>query len=270
MGEMESVMTPLKPPSKNHQAGFSLVELTIVVVILGVLAMVAVPKYHQVTERSKATEAFVYLQHVAKAQAMYEARDGEYAKSMNRLRLGVDAPQFFEVEELRSVDWQKSWQLRLRRVGASQGYGAYTVSWDQDGFMPERSSIAKQISPTGVGGKLTAGSSSRGSTRPRGPQPTGSLEWKSNEPQSYDEYRDRMFAANSFDYERGKDPHLDTMLWFLNIVENWFNGRRETQEQTNDRFFGMTAEDYAPGENYWMDFILSWHYSWTSYRLGWR
>lgn len=250
-------------------AGFSLVELTIVVVILGVLAMMAVPKYHQVTERSKATEAFVYLQHVAKAQAMYEARNGQYANSVAKLQLGVEAPKFFQVEQMSSFNWQQSWQLRLRRVGASQGYGAYTVTWNERGFVAERSSIAKEISPTGVGGKLAASSASRGSSRPRGPQPTGSLEWKSNDPQTYSEYRDRMFAANSLDYTRGEDPHLDTMLWFLNIVENWFNRNPETQDQTNKRFFDMTAEDYTQGEDYWMDFILGWHFNWTSHRLGW-
>lgn len=250
-------------------SGFSLVELTMVVVILGVLTMMAVPKYHQVTERSKATEAYVYLQHVAKAQATYEARNGQYATSVAKLQLGVELPKNFQVEQMSSLDWQQTWQLRLRRAGASQGYGTYTVTWSERGFVPERSSIAKEISPTGVGGKLTASSASRGSSRSRGPQPTGALEWKSNDPQSYSEYRDRMFEANALDYKRGDDPHLDTMLWFLNIVENIFNRSSETQEQTNKRFFDMTAEDYIQGEDFWMDWILSWHFSWTSYRLGW-
>jgi type IV pilus assembly protein PilA len=255
--------------SSARQAGFSLVELTIVVVILGVLAMVGIPKYYQVTERSKASEAFNYLQHVGKAQAMYEARHGIYAKDLGKLGLGVPPLKFFEVGELSSLDWQSSWQLRLRRSGAAQGFGDYTVSWNQDGFSPERSSIAEEVSPVGIGGKLVASGSSRGNTRPRTPQPTGSLEWDRGEPQSFGEYRDRMFEANSLDYKRGDDPYLDIMLWYLNITENWFNGGSETQDQTNQRFFDMQSEDYSQGDNRWMDFILGWHYSYTSSRLGW-
>lgn len=257
------------PVSRSRQAGFSLVELTIVVVILGVLAMVGIPKYYQVTERSKASEAFVYMQHVAKAQAMYEARHGIYAKDLGKLNLGVSPLQFFEVGTLSSTNWETKWQLRLRRQGASQGFGAYTVAWNQDGFSPSRSSIAKEISPTGVGGKLVASNSSRGSSRPRTPQPTGALEWDRSEPQSFEDYRSRMFEANSLDYKQGEDPYLDIMLWYLNITENWFNGGSETQEQTNDRFFEMEADDYKQGENVWMDFILSWHYSYTSWRMRW-
>ena len=261
--------SPRAPRRYRAQAGFSLVELTIVVVILGVLAMMAVPKYHQISERSKASEAYVYLQHVAKAQEMYQARHGQYANKLAKLGLRLEDPSFFEVGELASVDWQTTWQLKLQRSGASQGYGAYTVAWDEGGFAPERSSIAREISPTGTGGKLTASSASRGSSRARGPQPTGSLNWESNSPQSFEQYRERMFTANSLDYEEGEDPYLDTMLWFLNIVENIFNRSNETQEQTNERFFGMTAEDYAQGEDDYLDFILQWHYSYTSYRLGW-
>lgn len=259
----------LRPVSSARSSGFSLVELTIVVVILGVLAMVGVPKYFQVTERSKAAEAFNYLQHVSKAQAMYEARHGIYAKDLGKLGLGVPPLKFFEVGRLSSLDWETSWQLRLRRSGASQGFGNYTVAWNQDGFSPERSSIAKGISPVGIGGKLVASGSSRGNTQPRTPQPTGSMEWDRGEPLNFEDYRDRMFEANSLDYTKGEDPYLDIMLWYLNITENWFNGGSETQEQTNDRFFEMDAEDYEQGENRWMDFILGWHFSYTSRRMGW-
>ena len=190
---------PLRTAASILQPGFSLVELTIVVVILGVLAMVGIPKYYQVTERSKAAEAFSYLQHVSKAQAMYKARHGIYAKDLGKLRLGVPPLKFFEVGRLSGLDWEQSWQLRLRRSGASQGYGNYTVAWNQDGFAAERSSIAKEVSPIGMGGKLVASGSSRGNARPRTRQPTGSLEWDRGESQSFGDYRDRMFEANSLD-----------------------------------------------------------------------
>lgn len=261
-----------QPPRSGSQAGFSLVELTIVVVVLGVLAMMAVPKYHQLTERSKAVQAYAYLQHVEKAQEMYRARHGRYAKQVSELQLGTGAPQFFTVGAMSSLDWETKWQLKLTRAGASQGYGAYTVAWNEDGFSAARSSIAKQISPTGIGGKLTASSASRGSTAYSGPRPTGSLKWNANEPLDFEEHRNRLLTANSLDYKQGEDPYLDTMLWFLNVINNWgWNGNtaNETQEETNERFFALNQNNYEEGEDYWLDWIISWHHSNTAWRLGW-
>ncbi len=128
-------------------AGFSLVELTIVVVILGVLAMLAVPRYQTAVERSKASEAFSYCAQVQGAQERYAARKGEYSHSMRNLDIKIDSPQFFSVGNFTSSNWQTKWELRLTRKGSSSGFGRYTVVWDQDGFNERRSSINKDLIP---------------------------------------------------------------------------------------------------------------------------
>jgi type IV pilus assembly protein PilA len=87
-----------------------LVELTIVVVIPGVLAMMAAPRYQTVVEQSKASEAFVYLDQIAKDQEIYNARNSRYSN-------------------------------KLTRTGASSGFGRYTVIYNEKGFQPGRSSI---------------------------------------------------------------------------------------------------------------------------------
>ena len=43
--------------SSRHHAGFTLVELLIVVIIVGILASVAIPLYRGATERAYLTEA---------------------------------------------------------------------------------------------------------------------------------------------------------------------------------------------------------------------
>ncbi|NQU50653.1 MAG: prepilin-type N-terminal cleavage/methylation domain-containing protein [Planctomycetes bacterium] len=78
------VMIPLNPPRRS-QSGFSLVELTIVVVILGVIAMIGVPKYRTVVERAKASEALVFMHQVEAQQAGFQAWKGHYAKSFSEL-----------------------------------------------------------------------------------------------------------------------------------------------------------------------------------------
>jgi len=57
-----------------------------VVVILGVLAMMGVPRYQVAVEKAKASEAYGYLAHIAKAQEMHRARAGVYSVPWQRFR----------------------------------------------------------------------------------------------------------------------------------------------------------------------------------------
>jgi len=131
--------------NRGSKAGFSLVELTIVVVILGVLSMMAVPRYRTVVEQGKASEAYVYLDHIAKAQEMYNARNGKYADNLNRLDLKVSKPKHFQVSNPTSNNWETRWQVTVTRTGPSSGYGSYTVTFNEKGFVSNRSSIPHKL-----------------------------------------------------------------------------------------------------------------------------
>ena len=130
-----------------RRGGFSLVELTIVVVILGVLATFAVPRFMISVERSKAAEAFNYLDGIQAGQAAYLERNGQYANAIANLDVPTANPQFFTVGAPQSSNWDKEWEVRLTRTGDSAGYGAYTVVFDQAGFSRSKSSIPDDLLP---------------------------------------------------------------------------------------------------------------------------
>lgn len=120
---------------------FTLVELAVVIVIIGVLAAFAIPRFRDAVERSKAGEAFHYLASIRAAQERYAVRQGTYASDVSLLDVTFPPLKYFSVGDVATT--QDSWKITLTRQGASAGYGPYTVTFTQDGFdtAPEESSI---------------------------------------------------------------------------------------------------------------------------------
>ncbi len=130
--------------------GFSLVELSVVVIIIGVLAAFGVPRLLQSVERSKASESFKYLASVRAAQERYQARQGTYADDLTLLDMEQTAPTYFAVGAVAaggSGSLEDTWTLTLTRAGSSSGYGAYTVTFTEEGYDALNSSIDSEINP---------------------------------------------------------------------------------------------------------------------------
>jgi prepilin-type N-terminal cleavage/methylation domain-containing protein len=132
--------------------GFTLVELAVVIVIIGILAAFGVPKFLASVEKSKAAEAFNYWSTVQAAQERYIAQNGVYWQTTNTDALDIILPtlQYFTAPTITATPGTSgtpTWSGSLTRNSGSSSYGAYTVAWNQNGFDSTNSTIPQTISP---------------------------------------------------------------------------------------------------------------------------
>jgi prepilin-type N-terminal cleavage/methylation domain-containing protein len=143
--------------SSRTRKGFTLVELAVVIVIIGVLAAFGVPRFLKSVERTKASEAFAYLAAVRSAQERYIAKEGIYADAVSNLDIVQATPKNFVVGDVTASSANggaPTWTLTLTRNSATSSYGMYTVIFTQDGFKSGSTiltSTASDISPLGSG-----------------------------------------------------------------------------------------------------------------------
>lgn len=136
------IQTPSLPKTRR---GFTLVELAVVIVIIGVLAAFGVPKFLNSVERSKASEAVAYLSAIRTAQERFIAKDGIYADEVKKLDISVPDPKYFNPVTTivtTSASGTPSWSLTLTRAASTSSFGSYTVTFTQDGFDKVNSTIA--------------------------------------------------------------------------------------------------------------------------------
>ena len=136
--------------------GFTLVELAVVIVIIGVLAAFGVPKFLQSVEKSKATEAFNYWSAVQSAEERYIAQNGVYwdtstaAPLPTTLDIVLPTLQYFDMTSITATNpggGLPTWTGILTRKTGTSSYGGYTVGWTQEGFSSTNSTIPQTISP---------------------------------------------------------------------------------------------------------------------------
>ena len=88
----------MSPPPA--QGGFTLLELLIVILIIGVLATLAVPRYINFIERSRAAEAVQVLNAIKSAQLAYRLEHGTFAGTLPDLDVEVPSGNGYWVYDL--------------------------------------------------------------------------------------------------------------------------------------------------------------------------
>ncbi len=77
------------------QKGFTLLELLIVVIIIGILAGLAVPNFFRAVERARWAEAKQILGPLRGSQMRYKAERGIYTNIIGNLDIEITTPKYF-------------------------------------------------------------------------------------------------------------------------------------------------------------------------------
>jgi type IV pilus assembly protein PilA len=74
----------------NRQKGFTLIELMIVVVIIGILAALAIPRFMAATVKAKQSEAKTILKQIFTLERVHRQEGGHYSADL--AEIGFEAP----------------------------------------------------------------------------------------------------------------------------------------------------------------------------------
>jgi Tfp pilus assembly protein PilE len=120
--------------------GITLTDLAIIILIAGILAVFAIPKFKRTVERSKAGEAFNYLESVRSAYEKYHLSHRRYIGNLQELDIKAPIPEHFDIKTPKADN--ENWSLTLQRKKDD-----YTVTYNKDGFDINNSNIPAKINP---------------------------------------------------------------------------------------------------------------------------
>lgn len=84
--------------------GFTLIELIFAVVIIGILAALAIPRFSNTLEKSRTAEAVNILETLRNAQEVYKLENLAYAADLNVLDVTIPASRNFNAPTLATAN----------------------------------------------------------------------------------------------------------------------------------------------------------------------
>ena len=107
--------------------GFTLTELLVVIVIIGILAALTIPKFLNVTTSAKMTEAKVMLKQLYNLQRAYYLENDTYGPSLEAIN--------FEQEKLKTDGGNARYKLAIAKATDTEFLASATavVDFDKDG-----------------------------------------------------------------------------------------------------------------------------------------
>jgi general secretion pathway protein G len=117
---------------RHGSSGFTLIELLLVLVILGILAAIVVPKFGGVTLKAQVGAATAQLSTFATSLDMFEVDNGHYPKSLNDLMVQPrDATNWRQYMESIPLDpWQHPYVYQFPGKHRPNGYDLSSMGPD--------------------------------------------------------------------------------------------------------------------------------------------
>ena len=91
----------------NKKSGFTLIEIILVVVIIGILAGIAIPRMGGKTEKAKISQAKSNITALGMAIQEYEMMNGDYPSSLDGLLDESKGGPYMEKKSIPSDPWEK-------------------------------------------------------------------------------------------------------------------------------------------------------------------
>ena len=119
---------------KLNEKGFSLVELIIVIVIIGILTSFAVPRFAVYSHKAKAAEFPTILKQIYNAEMAHEAEVGKYA-DLPETDLEIPQSKWFEYTTAPNPSWEEGFiaKATVIKPGFGKCKGGETATIDQEG-----------------------------------------------------------------------------------------------------------------------------------------
>jgi len=82
----------------RQQNGFTLMELLVVVLMIGILTAVALPQYKKTVEKSRAVEGLAIMKSYIQAQETFYLANGHYADDLDKLDITFPSLKYFKID----------------------------------------------------------------------------------------------------------------------------------------------------------------------------
>jgi len=122
-------MTPL-----YDNKAFTLIELLIVVLIIGILAAVAVPQYKKAVTKSKAMQGLTLIKEIAQGEELYYLEHGTYPQEFEKLAWTL--PQDFKQESnYGTFDRHKNDEWRISILDQTGYEGILIIEYHKNPYL---------------------------------------------------------------------------------------------------------------------------------------